>query len=289
MNISSELWWNDCHRDNQSVRRKRPSQWHSVYDKSRINRDRARTSAITGRRLTSRAKAMLLKHEFIVTNTGCFRRNLRYYGRTFLRKVYIDITKHTYIRSWTVRVHTHQQSRVESNPVQSDSQRRGSDSCGLLTMAAAAVRTHQQSRVESHESCRVKSRDAACFICVSQILVIGRDGSKGSREVSSFSEGPGGNLRRLALWTPEPRLTLMMMFITNILMGDKCGLLVLPGTVPVEGVLSVHCPSALYSQKASQAIRTRVCEVMYLEPQDCFHEVSARFSYLTSLCQSDIN
>jgi hypothetical protein len=38
---------------------------------------------------------------------------------------------------------------------------------------------------------------------------------------------------------PEPRLTLMMMFITDILMGDKCGLLVLPRTVPVEGVLSV--------------------------------------------------
>ena len=43
-------------------------------------------------------------------------------------------------------------------------------------MAAAAVRTHQQSRVESHESCRVKSLDAACSIFVSQTLVIGRDG-----------------------------------------------------------------------------------------------------------------
>jgi hypothetical protein len=80
----------------------------------------------------------------------------------------------------------------------------------------------------------------------------------------------------------------MMMFVTDILMGEKCGLLVLPRTVPTEGVLAVHCPSAPYSQKASQAIRTRVCEVMYLESQDCFHEISARFSYLTSLCQSDI-
>jgi hypothetical protein len=26
---------------------------------------------------------------------------------------------------------------------------------------------------------------------------------------------PRGNLRRLALWTPEPRLTLLMMFITT--------------------------------------------------------------------------
>jgi len=43
-------------------------------------------------------------------------------------------------------------------------------------MAAAAVRTHQQSRVESHESCRVKSLDAACFNFVSKILVIVRDG-----------------------------------------------------------------------------------------------------------------
>ena len=34
----------------------------------------------------------------------------------------------------------------------------------------------ESSRVESHESCRVKSLDAACFIFVSQTLVIGRDG-----------------------------------------------------------------------------------------------------------------
>jgi len=40
-------------------------------------------------------------------------------------------------------------------------------------MAVAAVHTHQQSRVESHESCRVKSLDAACSIFVSQTLVIG--------------------------------------------------------------------------------------------------------------------
>ena len=164
--------------ENQSVRRKRPSKWHFVYNKSRINRYRAHISAMTGRRLTSRAMANLLKHEFNVTNTGCFRRNLRYFGRTFLRKVYIDITKHTYIRSWAV---------------------------------------------------------------------------------------------------------------TDILMGEKCGLLVLSRTVPVEGVLSVHCPSAPSSQKASQAIRARVCYVMCLEPQHYFHEIRARFSYLTSLCQSDVN
>jgi len=32
------------------------------------------------------------------------------------------------------------------------------------------------SRVQSHESCRVKSLDAACSIFFSQTLVIGRDG-----------------------------------------------------------------------------------------------------------------
>jgi hypothetical protein len=44
---------------------------------------------------------------------------------------------------------------------------------------------------------------------------MGRDGKNGCREVSSFSEEPGGNLRRLALRTPEPLLTLMMMFLTT--------------------------------------------------------------------------
>ena len=68
------------------------------------------------------------------------------------------------------RVRTHQQSRVESNPVQADSHRRGSDS-GFLTMAAAAVRTHQHSRVEAHESCRVKSR--CPMFHFRQTLVIG--------------------------------------------------------------------------------------------------------------------
>jgi len=112
-----------------------------------------------------------------------------------------------------VRVRTHQQSQVKSNPFRSDSQRCGSD-CGLLTMAAEAVRTHQQNRVASHESCRVKSLDAACFIFVSQTPVIGWDWINGCREAYSFSEGPWGNLWRLALWTPEPRLTLMKMIIT---------------------------------------------------------------------------
>jgi len=41
--------------------------------------------------------------------------------------------------------------------------------CGAYTPA-------ESSRVESHESCRVKSLDAACSIFVSQTLVIGRDG-----------------------------------------------------------------------------------------------------------------
>jgi len=53
-------------------------------------------------------------------------------------------------RGWcvrTLRARTHQQSRVESNPVQSDSQRRGS---GLQWTPRQCVHT---SRVESHESC----------------------------------------------------------------------------------------------------------------------------------------
>jgi hypothetical protein len=55
------------------------------------------------------------------------------------------------------RVCTHQQSRVESNPVQSHSQRLGSD-CGLLTMANAAVCTHQHSWVESSPTSLAESR-----------------------------------------------------------------------------------------------------------------------------------
>jgi hypothetical protein len=67
-------------------------------------------------------------------------------------------------------------------------------------------------------------------------------------------------------------------------MGEKCA-----STYCIEGVLSVHCPSASSSQKTSQAIRTQVCYVMNLELQDYFHEISARFSYLTTLYQSDVN
>ena len=65
-------------------------------------------------------------------------------------------------------------SRVQSSPVRLTRMRQAL--CGLLTMAAAAVRTHQQSRVKSREACRVKSLDAACSIFVSQTLVIGSDG-----------------------------------------------------------------------------------------------------------------
>jgi len=76
--------------------------------------------------------------------------------------------------SYSVWVRTHQQSRVESNPVQSDSQRRGSDSVAYLQwQPRQCVHT---SRVESS---RVElghmSLDAACSIFVSQTLVIGRD------------------------------------------------------------------------------------------------------------------
>jgi len=34
--------------------------------------------------------------------TGRYRRNPPYFGKTFLRLIYIDITKHTYIWSWAV-------------------------------------------------------------------------------------------------------------------------------------------------------------------------------------------
>jgi len=71
------------------------------------------------------------------------------------------------------------------------------------------------SPVRSHESCRIKSLDASYFIFFSQTPVIRRDGRNECREAYSFSEGPRSNLQRLAFWTPEPRLTLMMMFITT--------------------------------------------------------------------------
>jgi len=90
-----------------------------------------------------------------------------------------------------LRVRTHQQSRVESNPIQSDSQRRGSDSV-VQWPPRQFVRT---SRVESSHM----SLDAACFIFVSQTPVTGRDGRNGCREAYSLSKGPRGNLRRLAL------------------------------------------------------------------------------------------
>ena len=90
------------------------------------------------------------------------------------RKLHVQATVYA-----ALKVRTNQQSQVESDPVQSDSQ----DVAGTLwpTVAAEAVYTHQQSRVQaspvqSHESCRVKSLDAACFIFVSQTPVIGRDG-----------------------------------------------------------------------------------------------------------------
>jgi hypothetical protein len=74
------------------------------------------------------------------------------------------------------RVRTHQQSQVESNQVQSDSQRCGSDSVTYLQrllqqcVHISRVKSSrvESSRVESCESCRVKSLDAACSIFVSQ-------------------------------------------------------------------------------------------------------------------------
>jgi hypothetical protein len=73
-------------------------------------------------------------------------------------------------KTCTVRVCTHQQSRVESNPVQSDSQRRGRPYVAYLQWQPLwCVHT---SRVKSSHT----SLDATRSIFVSQTLVIGRDG-----------------------------------------------------------------------------------------------------------------
>jgi hypothetical protein len=113
-------------------------------------------------------------------------------------------------------VHT---NRVESSPIQSSQTHKGAAVTLWLTYNDRHGRAYtpaESSRVQSHKSCRVKSFDAVCFIFVSQTPVIGRDGRNGCREAYSFSEGPRRNLRRLAFWIPEPRLTLMItMFITT--------------------------------------------------------------------------
>ena len=137
-------------------------------------------------------------------------------GDTFIHCTVFSIDNYFY--SWRLAVlgcvHTKELSRVQSSPARLT--KTWQWLCGLLTMAAAAVHTHQQSQVESHESCRVRSLDAACSIFVSRTLVIGLLSWKnGCGKDYSFSYGPWGNLRRLALWTPELRLTLMMMFITT--------------------------------------------------------------------------
>jgi hypothetical protein len=47
--------------------------------------------------------------------------------------------------------------------------------------------------------------------------VFGRDGRNGCREAFYFGDGPRDNLRRLALRTPELRLTVMMMMMMMML------------------------------------------------------------------------
>jgi hypothetical protein len=74
---------------------------------------------------------------------------------------------------------THQQSRVESIPVQSDSQRRGNDFVAYLQWPMRpCVHT---SRVELSPTSLAESRllMPACFIFVSQTPVNGRDGRNG--------------------------------------------------------------------------------------------------------------
>jgi hypothetical protein len=109
---------------------------------------------------------------------------------------------------------TAQSSPVQSSPVRLSKTR--SDSVAHLQWPSRqCVHTSrvESSTVQSHESCWVKSLHAAYFIFVSQTPVIGRDGRNGCREACSLDEGLRGNLRRIALWTPGPRLTLMMMMI----------------------------------------------------------------------------
>ena len=93
---------------------------------------------------------------------------------SFMSHPSLDIINIIHNVACKVRLRTHQQSRVESNPVQSDSQRCGRPSVPYLQrQPLMCVHT---SRVKSRESCWVKSLDAACSIFVSQTLVIGRDG-----------------------------------------------------------------------------------------------------------------
>ena len=73
-------------------------------------------------------------------------------------------------------VHT---NRVESSPIQSSQTHKDAVVTPWLTFngrRGSAYTPAESSRVQSHESCRVKSLDAACSIFVSQTLVIGRDG-----------------------------------------------------------------------------------------------------------------
>jgi len=119
-------------------------------------------------------------------------------------------------------VHTHQQSRVESNPVHSYSQRRGSDPVAYLQwqprqcVHTSGVESSRVTRVlPSQESwCRMSHfRQSDSSVRARWLLSWGRNGCG---KAYSFSYGPRCNLRPLALWTPEPRLTLMMMmFITT--------------------------------------------------------------------------
>jgi len=115
----------------------------------------------------------------------------------------------------SVRVRTHQQSRVESNPVQSDSRRRSRASVAYIQWPPRqCVHT---SRVKSSHTSLAESRVVMPHASFSSVRLwwSGGTGRNGCREVSSFNEEPGGNLQRLALWKPEPLLTLMMMFLTT--------------------------------------------------------------------------
>jgi len=83
-------------------------------------------------------------------------------------------------------VHTNrvESSRVQSSPVRLTKTRQCL--CGLLTMAAAAVRTHQQSRVESSHTNLAESRVLMPHVPFSSVrLVIGRDGCYLEEEINA--------------------------------------------------------------------------------------------------------
>ena len=114
-------------------------------------------------------------------------------------------------RSGCVHTNRVESSRVQSSPVRLTKTQQWP--CGLQWPPRPCVHT---SRVESSPTSLAQSR----------VLIPHASFSSFRLQWSGVTEEmdveklillvrPPGNLRRLALWTPEPRLTLIMMFITT--------------------------------------------------------------------------